>query len=229
MDIQAQTNPKALIGIVITLVFSGFLAFAYGFGIYLFPILGPDMKNDLGFSYVQMGYIAAGIQVGFILSSIMSGVFAPKVGELRFICASMVFCGLCLIALSGVQSPFQAAIILMLIGFVPAATWVPMVAVIRRFIAYSRRGTVFGFLSGSGGYGAIVNGQIVPILQVEFGWRSIWLGTGCAVLIFAFAGILILKYMDVVDVPSNNKAEKSVKPVEIIFLDSKTLKLAAKL
>ena len=135
--IQATADPQQVFGVTgmaITVIFSGFLAFAYGFGIYLFPVLSPDMKLELGFSYAQMGYIAAGIQAGFIVSSVLSGLLAPRVGELRYICGAMLFCGLCLMALSYVQTPLQAAVVMLLTGFVPAATWVPMVAVVRRFI-----------------------------------------------------------------------------------------------
>jgi MFS family permease len=201
-DIQVTTSPHqsfGFAGIAITMIFSGFLAFAYGFGIYLFPVLSPDMKLELDFSYAQMGYIAAGIQAGFILSSILSGLFAPRIGELRYICGSMLLCGLCLIALSYVQTSFQAAVVMLLTGFVPAATWVPMVAVVRRFIPYARRGMVFGFLSGSGGYGAIINGQVVPLLQDDVGWRGIWLWTGTTVLCFTILSIIIFRFMAITD------------------------------
>lgn len=200
--IQATADPQQVFGVTgmaITVIFSGFLAFAYGFGIYLFPVLSPDMKLELGFSYAQMGYIAAGIQAGFIVSSVLSGLLAPRVGELRYICGAMLFCGLCLMALSYVQTPLQAAVVMLLTGFVPAATWVPMVAVVRRFIPYGRRGMVFGFLSGSGGYGAIINGQVVPLLQDDLGWRGIWLWTGAAVLLFAVLSIILFRVMQIVD------------------------------
>ncbi|WP_299085724.1 MFS transporter [uncultured Ruegeria sp.] len=200
--IQATAEPQQVFGVAgmaITVIFSGFLAFAYGFGIYLFPVLSPDMKLELGFSYAQMGYIAAGIQAGFIASSVLSGLLAPRVGELRCICGAMLFCGLFLMALSYVQTPLQAAVVMLLIGFVPAATWVPMVAVVRRFIPYARRGMVFGFLSGSGGYGAIINGQVVPLLQDDLGWRGIWLWTGTAVLVFTVLSIVLFRLMKIVD------------------------------
>ena len=71
METNASVLPSAKTAcIAITIIFSGFLAFAYGFGIYLFPVLSPDMRQDLAFTYAEMGYVAAGIQAGFILSSV---------------------------------------------------------------------------------------------------------------------------------------------------------------
>ena len=226
--LPSRPSAKAL-GTAITVIFSGFLAFAYGFGIYLFPVLSPDMRQDLAFSYAEMGYVAAGIQAGFILSSMLSGILAPRVGELRFIFASMLFCGLCLIALSQVGSSLEAAAVLTLIGFVPAATWVPMVAVIRRYIPYERRGTVFGFLSGSGGYGAIINGQIVPVLQQDLGWRGIWMATGCTVLLLTAVSILLFRAMAITDARAIGEAPAAVDSNEISTLDRSTLKMAAHL
>ena len=228
METNASVLPSAKTAcIAITIIFSGFLAFAYGFGIYLFPVLSPDMRQDLAFTYAEMGYVAAGIQAGFILSSVVSGLLAPKIGELRFIFASMLFCGVCLVALSRVSTSLEAAAVLTFTGFVPAASWIPMVAVIRRYIPYERRGIVFGFLSGSGGYGAIINGQIVPVLQEDLGWRGIWMTAGCAVLLLTFACVILFRTLAIVD---KREAEESNVPGAVIdetrVLNRSTLKIA---
>ncbi|MEM9360159.1 MAG: MFS transporter, partial [Pseudomonadota bacterium] len=188
-----------LVGLAVTIGFSGFLAFAYGFGIYLFPVLGPDMRLDLDFSYTEMGFVAAGIQAGFIFSSAVTGAVAPRFGELRVIYLSMLFCGVCLLALSQVRTSAEAALVLVFVGFVPASTWIPMVAVVRRYIQFNRRGLVFGLLSGSGGYGAIINGQVVPILQHEIGWRGVWIVTGSTTIGMTLACILLFRFLGVTD------------------------------
>lgn len=216
-------------GVALTFVFAGFIAFSYGFGIYLFPILSPDMRLDLGFSYAQMGYVAAGIQAGFIVSSLLSGILAPKIGELRYIFGSMLLCGVCLVALTWVETSLQAALILAVAGFVPAAAWTPMVVVVRRFITYNRRGTVFGFLSGGTGYGAIINGQLVPILQNEWGWRGIWLATGSTILFFTFAGALVFWLKGIVDESGGQTSSEASNVFRISHLDRSTLKRAVHL
>ena len=211
MGTNTSKMPRVrVVGTTITVLFSGFLAFAYGFGIYLFPILSPDMRDALAFTYAEMGYVAAGIQAGFILSSVISGILAPRVGELRFIFASMLLCSICLCALSQVTTSLGAASVLTLIGFVPAATWIPMVAVIRRHIPYNRRGVVFGFLSGSGGYGAIINGQIVPILQEDLGWRGIWMTTGIAVFVLTVVSVALFRVLNIVDNPLAKESNEAV-------------------
>ncbi len=187
------------------------------------------MKLELGFSYSQMGYLAAGIQVGFMLSSMISGVLAPKIGELRYILFSMLFCAVCLLSLSLANSPLQAAIVLVCVGFVPAATWTPMVAVIRRFVSFSKRGIVFGFLSGSGGYGAIVNGQFIPEILEVHGWRAIWFWTGIAVLLFTLCSFLLLRLFRIVDNPRPSRLQQSQVAEKTRGLDRQTLRIAVHL
>ncbi|MEG9862206.1 MAG: hypothetical protein V6Z81_06855 [Parvularculales bacterium] len=49
------------------------IATAYGFGIYLFPAIAPEMIRDIGFDYLEMGITTGAIQAGFLTFALLSG------------------------------------------------------------------------------------------------------------------------------------------------------------
>lgn len=52
----------------LTILFTGYIAATYGFGVYLFPALMPDMIADYAIGYGGAGTIASLTQVGFLVS-----------------------------------------------------------------------------------------------------------------------------------------------------------------
>ncbi len=181
-DIKPQKSNTAEISIL----FTGFIAATYGFGVYLFSTVLPDMKNDLFFTYTEVGQIISLAQVGFLFAALTSGILAHKIGARRLILISMLACCLSLLGMVFVSQKWQIAILLTLAGAAAAAVWVPMVAVAQDAIPIKHQGKAIGLMSSGTAYGVFVNGLAIPILLPAYGWRAVWL------FVFALSAIFLM-------------------------------------
>lgn len=178
--------------IEITVLFTCFIAATYGFGVYLFSTVLPDMKKELLFSYTEAGQFISLAQVGFLLAALSSGMLAFKIGPKRLILFSMFVCCLSLLGLAFVTQKWQVAILLTLAGVAAASVWVPMVAVAQEIIPVKHQGKAIGLMSSGTAYGVFVNGLAVPIILPEQGWRFVWVFVFVISLIAFLWGLLRL-------------------------------------
>ena len=176
----------------ITILFTSFIAATYGFGIYLFSTILPDMKSDLHFSYTEAGGMISLAQVGFLVAALTSSVLTHRIGAKRLILLSMLACCISLLGLIFVSNGWQVAVLLTIAGAAAAAVWVPMVAVAQDLIPNKHQGKAIGLMSSGTAYGVFANGLAVPILLPSYGWRSVWvLAAALACIFFAWGWIRI--------------------------------------
>lgn len=71
-----DVSPRVLNQLAVTLLLTAVIAATYGFGVYLFPVVLPQMKHDIGFNYAQAGYITAARQLANIAMALLSGLAA---------------------------------------------------------------------------------------------------------------------------------------------------------
>ncbi|HVI92013.1 MAG TPA: hypothetical protein VM659_27230, partial [Dongiaceae bacterium] len=89
----AAPSPTGKSPLEVTLFFTAFVAVTYGFGIYLFATLVPDMRLSLGFGYATVGLATGIAQAGFLVASLLSGILAPVIGASRLIFGSVIVTG----------------------------------------------------------------------------------------------------------------------------------------
>ncbi|MBI3900163.1 MAG: MFS transporter [Gammaproteobacteria bacterium] len=173
-----STPDRPITAIEVTVLFTAFIAATYGFGIYLFSMLVPDMRQSLGFDYGVVGVITGTAQVGFLLFALASGLLAPVLGPKRVILFSVLICAVSLLALSVAPTTLVAGLLLTVLGACAASVWVPMVAVSQALIPPQHQGKALGFMSSGTAYGVFLNGLLVPWLVPQYGWRALWLVVG---------------------------------------------------
>jgi len=158
----------------ITILFTCFIASTYGFGVYLFSTILPDMRAEMHFSYTEAGGFISLAQVGFLVAALTSSVFTHRIGARRLIQLSMLTSCLSLLGLIFVSQGWHIAVLLTTAGAAAAAVWVPMVAVAQELIPIKHQGKAIGLMSSGTAYGVFVNGLAVPILVPGYGWRAVW-------------------------------------------------------
>lgn len=178
-----------------TIIFTAFLCYNYAFGFYLFPMLLPDMRPELGLSYGFVGTVTASAQVGFIAASLLTALLAAKLGSSHVVIGSTLLCGLCLLTIGLTSNVLVLAVMLIAMGALAASVWIPMVAIVARHIPESRRGTILGIFSSAGAFGAVLNAVAVPWITSEAGWRSAWLAAGIATCATVGVGYILLWQM----------------------------------
>lgn len=160
--------------IELTLLFTAYIAATYGFGVYLFASLMPQMRGALGFSYATAGGMAALAQAGLLVCAALSAAWVQRFGAERVVLGSVLVCCASLGAMGAVQSTWQVAALLLAMGGAAAAVWVPMVAVVQRYIAPAHRGKVLGLISSGTAYGVMLNGIAISHWMPAHSWRSVW-------------------------------------------------------
>lgn len=180
----------------VTLLFTAFIASAYGFGIYLFASLVAEMRTDLGLNYGTIGLATGIAQAGFLVASLLSGVLAPRLGPVRLILGAVAATAASLLLISRVPVANPTLILiglLTIMGAAAAAVWVPMVAIAQQVVPVQHRAKALGLMSSGTSYGVFVNGLIIPPLASGHGWRSVWLVVGCLATLLLIAGFWRLR------------------------------------
>lgn len=160
--------------VFLTVLFTGYIAATYGFGVYLFPALMPDMIADFAIGYGGAGTIASLTQAGFLVSSLVSGLMTEKIGATRLVNLSMLVCVACLGLIPFAPNAFCLAALLIIMGATSASVWVPMVAIAKLSIPARHQGKALGLMSSGTAYGLFVNGFSIPLLLPAYGWHMVW-------------------------------------------------------
>lgn len=175
--------------LVVTLL-TALIGATYGFGIYLFAQLIPDMRNDLGFGYGYVGVATAAGQISYLFSALLAAWLTPRVGAAQVVIGCGVACAACLVLLPLTNSVSILTLLLVIMAGTASAAWVPMVAIVERSVPATRQGTALGVISAGTSYGIFINSLLVPALAPSGAWRSIWLVVGLGTLALTLAACL---------------------------------------
>ena len=196
----------------ITILFTSFIAATYGFGVYLFSTILPDMRAELHFSYTEAGGFISLAQVGFLVAALTSSVLTHRMGAKRLILLSVLTSCISLFGLIFVSERWHIAVLLTTAGAAAAAVWVPMVAVAQELIPIKHQGKAIGLISSGTAYGVFVNGLAVPILLPEYGWRAVWVFAAILACTFFVWGWARLSRHE--DSRNTNNPDSSATPIE---------------
>ncbi|HTY22554.1 MAG TPA: MFS transporter [Desulfomonilaceae bacterium] len=178
-------------------IFTGLLVTigAHGFGRMSYTLILPAMKDALSFNYTQLGLLATGNFIGYLVMAIIGGFLAAKFGTRVVIALALVLMGITMI-LTGLAETFGFAFATRLMtGLGNGAAYVPAMALGSAWFAVERRGFATGIVSAGIGGGTMIAGLVVPGILAWYGsdgWRFAWYYLGGAVLLIAaVAGILL--------------------------------------
>ncbi|MEA9992907.1 MFS transporter [Pseudomonas sp. 10B1] len=179
---------------VIVVLLTSLVAASYGFGIYLFAQLVPDMQATLGFDFSYVGAITASGQFGFLISAVLAAWLTPKVGGGLMILGSGIICAIALLLVPLSSNILVIGALLTVLAGTAATVFVPMVDVISRVVDYRFRGMAMGLVSSGTSYGVFVNSLLVPIYSPRGEWRTVWLLVGIISLFIAL--VVYRKFRD---------------------------------
>ena len=188
-------EPKIHYGWIV--VFLGLLVTigAHGFGRMSYTIILPAMKDGLRLNYSQLGLIATGNLLGYLLMALVGGALAARWGSRVVISLSLALMGVTII-LTGLAQDFQSALALRLLtGLGHGGAYVPAMALGSAWFVSRRRGFATGIVSAGIGGGTMIASLIVPLALKAYGvegWRYAWFFLGTGVLFIALiAGLFI--------------------------------------
>ena len=174
-------------------VFTLFVAVAFGFGLYLFALIVPVMRQSLGFEYTAIGIVTGGAQTAYLVAALVCPRLVRRFGEGQVIVGAVAGAALLLLFFARVQSALSVGLVLAGLGAMAAFMMIPTVGAISETIPFCYRSRVNGLVSSGTAYGQLANGMLVTWLLPRHSWQSIWIVAGSAALAVALAGLLALR------------------------------------
>jgi len=161
---------------------------AHGFGRFAYSMINPSMIDGLGLSYTEVGNLAAGNFVGYLILAIIGGFLAAQVGPRIVISLSLALMGITMI-LTGLAQTYGFALLMRtLTGLGNGGAYVPAMALGSIWFSARKRGLATGIVTAGIGIGFALSGMIVPPILSAYGaegWRSCWYYLGVIVLVLA--------------------------------------------
>ncbi len=177
-----------------------------GLGRFALGMLLPSMGAGLDLSYAQMGVIGTGNFVGYLGGVLICGALVARLGA-----RTVIVCGLLAVALSlmlvGTLSLYPAIVLCYCVtGLGSALANIGMMGLVANWFCPNRRGRAAGFIVAGNGFGIMLSGTAIPLLNSAFGaagWRYGWLCLGAIVLLCAALCAALLR---------NDPAEMNLSP-----------------
>jgi len=191
------------------IVFTGTLCIFAGLGLGRFALgmLLPSMASTLQLTYSQMGFISTVNFFGYLVSVLVSGLWAVRVGARRLIFAALLLVGISMILVSLAKTFGYVLSLYFLTGIGSGATNIPVMGLVAHWFTQTKRGKAAGFIVIGSGFAIIISGKLLPLinrLAGSEGWRVSWLALGSIVLIIAFIALLFIR---------NEPEEKGLRPI----------------
>ncbi len=191
------------------IVFTGTLCIlaCLGFGRFALGMLLPSMASTLHLSYSQMGFISTANFLGYLISVLVSGFLAVRMGARRVIFFALLLVGISMMLVSRAKSFEYVLALYFLTGIGSGASNVPLMGLVSHWFASTIRGRAAGFIVIGSGFAIIISGKLIPFINRlvgQEGWRMSWLVLGCLVLMVSFIGLFLLR---------NNPEEKGLRPI----------------
>ncbi|HSB73390.1 MAG TPA: YbfB/YjiJ family MFS transporter [Candidatus Methylomirabilis sp.] len=168
---------------------------ALGLGRFGYTMILPSMKEGLGFTYAETGWLATGNFIGYMIGSPLAGLLASRWPLRRLILTALLglVTGLAATALVG---GLPAALVLRsLTGLASGLVYIPAMTLATVWFAPHRRGMGAGIQTGGAGMGLVLSGLLIPATLQRFGpdgWRQAWL---LLALLVAAVWILMLVFL----------------------------------
>jgi MFS family permease len=179
----------------IAIVFTLFTAIVFGFGIYLFALIVPAMRQSIGFAHSALGVASASAQIAYLVAALVCPALTRRFGGAHVTVGAVAVASLLLLGFAGVHRAWQAGVVLAALGACAALMIVPTVGAIAKSVPFAYRSAVNGLVSSGTAYGQLANGILVPWLLPGDRWRVIWLVTGAGALAITLAGFVALRFI----------------------------------
>lgn len=177
------------VGVVVSMCILGMARFAFG-------MVLPSMRDSLGLSYGDMGWIGTANFVGYLAGASVAGSLTTRAGPRATITGALILICLSLTAVSLASGFWPVLLLFTLAGIGSGLGNVAMVGTVSRWFLKSVRGWASGLVVAGIGLGLMVSGVLVPSVNanvgVTEGWRISWrIMAAIIAVIAAIAGLLL--------------------------------------
>jgi MFS family permease len=167
-----------------------------GFGRFAYPMLLPNMRESLGFTYGDMGLLSGAIMLGYLLFSLIGGMLATRFGPKRIVIASLLCGALSMYFIGRLSGFFSLLLLNFAMGAGAAGSHISITTLPMVWFEEKRLGRAVGVVTGGTGLGIIVTGLLLPYLLFQLGkeaWRQCWFLLALMTFLVAVIGGILLR------------------------------------
>ena len=182
-------------------------------------MLLPEMLTSLSISKTQAGVIYSSYFVAYTLFSPILGFMADRY-DVRIILTIFVgLLGIGAFLMSFASSVLNASLFFTLAGIGHAACWVPVVALIQRWVSDNKRGMALSIADLGSATGIAVWSNIIPMIVLAYGWRMGWRSLGCIGLIVAVLNFILVRSHNGETTENRKSGEERLnkEPVSVVY------------
>ncbi len=168
----------------------------FGLARFAFGMLLPAMRDGLGLSYDDMGFLSTGNFAGYLVAVGLAPLALRRFSARKLVTTALLVIGLGLLAISQSSSYWLLGALYTVIGMGGGFANIPVMALVSRWFRRERRGQAAGMMIMGNGTAIILTGFLVPWLNLTFGaqgWRFGWLLLGLACLVLGTVVGLLLR------------------------------------
>lgn len=165
------------------------------FGRLAFGLVLPAMREGLGLSYQQAGYLGTASALGYLAMVLYAGVVAARRGGRFAVMLGIGVTTVGFVGLSLVPGYLPALALMVLLGVGTAFGFTPLISLVSAWYPKTR-GAIIGFLISGVGFGMLLSGWMVPRVIALFdgtGWRQVWMVFACGGVLAWLAAFAFLK------------------------------------
>lgn len=167
-----------------------------GLGRFALGMLLPSMSFSLGLSYAEMGFISTGNFLGYLLSVLVSGLWAVRFGLRQLICVALTIAGGSMLLVSFADAFPGVLALYFLTGIGSGATNVAVMAMVSLWFGPALRGRAHGCIVIGSGFAIMLTGTLIPHINETVGadgWRMSWKLLGAIVSLVAALSFLLMR------------------------------------
>ena len=173
----------------------------------------PGIKQDLGFTDIQIGWITTGLFLAYMIGQVVNGLLGDKLGQRLFGTVGMALSALFNI-LFGLSYAFPIMLAIWVANGFVQSTGAPLrIKNLANWFIPTERGRMMGFLGTDYMVGNVISWILSGFLIAKFGWRFVFYVPGVIFLFSAlFYYIRIRNQPEDVNLPSLEKYAKLIDP-----------------
>jgi MFS family permease len=178
-----------------------------GLARFAFGMLLPSMRDVLGLSYDQMGFLGTVNFAGYLAAVAVSPLLLRRFSPRQLIASGLFLIALCMLGIAAGNSYLEILLLYTCVGIGSGLANIPIMVLVSYWFRREKRGQAAGLIVIGSGFAIIFSGFLIPVLNASFGqngWRVSWLLLALIVLLVAVIAALLIR---------NDPAEKGLEPV----------------
>lgn len=167
-------------------------------------ILATTIQRVFGMSDYAYGHVVSAFLLSYTIAYALVGPFCDRLGVRASMAILMAWWSMAELAPAFVHSAVGLGVTRTLLGLGEAGVWIVAPKAVGQYFPRDQRGTAIGIYTSGATLGAAIAPPLIALLAIRYGWRSVFLVTGLAGLLWVGPWLLFVR-----DTPRLSDAEES--------------------